>query len=114
MTKIYSILGQINPEEPVIKVRPFRSPHHSASAIGLIGSGTRPKPGEISLAHRGVLFLDEFPEFPRGVLESLRGPLEDGVVTVSRAAASLSFPAKFTLIAAANPCPQGYTIEEHP
>lgn len=108
VTKIYSILGQISSEEPVIKARPFRSPHHSASAIGLIGGGTHPKPGEISLAHRGVLFLDEFPEFPRGVLESLRGPLEDGVVTVSRAAASLSFPAKFTLIAAANPCPCGF------
>ena len=108
VTKIYSILGQLDPEEPIVKIRPFRSPHHSASAIGLIGGGTHPKPGEISLAHRGILFLDEFPEFPRSVLESLRGPLEDGVVTVSRAAASLSFPAKFTLIAAANPCPCGF------
>lgn len=108
VTKIYSIFGQIDPEEPIIKNRPFRIPHHSASAIGLIGGGTHPKPGEISLAHRGVLFLDEFPEFPRSVLESLRGPLEDGVVTVSRAVASLSFPAKFTLIAAANPCPCGF------
>ncbi|MEX0622248.1 MAG: YifB family Mg chelatase-like AAA ATPase [Candidatus Woykebacteria bacterium] len=105
VTKIYSILGLVNPADPVIRIRPFRSPHHSASAIGLIGGGTHPKPGEISLANRGVLFLDEFPEFPRHVLESLRGPLEDGVVTVSRASASLSFPANFTLIAAANPCP---------
>ncbi len=107
-TKIYSILGQTDPENPIITIRPFRSPHHSASAIGLIGGGTHPKPGEISLAHRGVLFLDEFPEFPRNVLESLRGPLEDGVVTVSRAAGSLSFPAQFTLIAASNPCPCGF------
>jgi len=108
VTKIYSITGQIDPEYPVVRTRPFRSPHHSASAIGLIGGGVHPKPGEISLSHRGVLFLDEFPEFPRHVLESLRGPLEDGVVTVSRAAGSLSFPAKFTLIAAANPCPCGF------
>ncbi|OGY22988.1 MAG: magnesium chelatase [Candidatus Woykebacteria bacterium RBG_13_40_15] len=111
VTKIYSILGQINSEEPIVKTRPFRSPHHSASAIGLIGGGTHPKPGEISLSHRGVLFLDEFPEFPRMVLESLRGPLEDGVVTVSRAVGSISFPAKFTLIAAANPCPCGFLGE---
>ena len=108
VTKIYSILGQVDPNDPVVKVRPFRSPHHSASAIGLIGGGVHPKPGEISLANYGVLFLDEFPEFPRHVMESLRGPLEDGVVTVSRAAGSLSFPAKFTLIAAANPCPCGF------
>lgn len=108
VTKIYSIMGQVDPEDPVVRVRPFRTPHHSASAIGLIGGGAHPKPGEISLANRGVLFLDEFPEFPRHVLESLRGPLEDGVVTVSRAAGSLSFPAKFSLIAAANPCPCGF------
>jgi magnesium chelatase family protein len=108
VTKIASILGQVDPDNPVVSVRPFRSPHHSASAIGLIGGGAHPKPGEISLAHRGVLFLDEFPEFPRHVLESLRGPLEDGVVTVSRASGSLSFPAQFTLIAAANPCPCGF------
>lgn len=108
VTKIFSILGYTNHEEPIIRTRPFRSPHHSASAVGLIGGGAHPKPGEISLAHRGVLFLDEFPEFPRSVLESLRGPIEDGIVTVSRAAGSLSFPAKFTLIAAANPCPCGF------
>jgi len=108
VTKIYSILGQVDPTDPIVRSRPFRTPHHSASAIGLIGGGTHPKPGEISLANRGVLFLDEFPEFPRHVLESLRGPLEDGVVTVSRASGSLSFPAKFTLIAASNPCPCGF------
>jgi magnesium chelatase family protein len=112
VTKIYSILGQVDPEDPVVRIRPFRSPHHSASAIGLIGGGVHPRPGEISLANRGVLFLDEFPEFPRHVLESLRGPLEDGVVTVSRAAGSLSFPAKFTLIAASNPCPCGFLGDE--
>jgi magnesium chelatase family protein len=112
VTKIYSILGLVNPADPVVKTRPFRNPHHSASAIGLIGGGTHPRPGEISLANRGVLFLDEFPEFPRHVLESLRGPLEDGVVTISRASTSLSFPANFTFIAAANPCPCGFYGDE--
>ena len=108
VTKIFSILGKINQDQPIISSRPFRSPHHSASAVGIIGGGTYPKPGEISLAHRGVLFLDEFPEFPRNVLESLRGPLEDGQVTVSRASSSILFPAKFILVAAANPCPCGF------
>ena len=108
VTKIYSVLGYLNNDEAVINTRPFRSPHHSASSIGLIGGGTRPKPGEISLAHRGALFLDEFAEFPRSVLEALRQPLEDGVVTVSRASGTLTFPAKFMLIAAANPCPCGF------
>lgn len=108
VTKIYSITGQLDPKNPIVTTRPFRTPHHSASAVGLIGGGAHPKPGEISLASRGVLFLDEFPEFPRHVLESLRGPLEDGVVTVSRASGSLSFPANFSLIAAANPCPCGF------
>jgi len=108
VTKIYSITGQLDPKNPIVTTRPFRTPHHSASAVGLIGGGAHPKPGEISLASRGVLFLDEFPEFPRHVLESLRGPLEDGVVTVSRASGSLSFPATFSLIAAANPCPCGF------
>ena len=108
VTKIYSITGRIPKGESIIKTRPFRAPHHTTSRIGLIGGGTRPRPGEISLAHRGVLFLDEFPEFPRNVLESLRQPLEDGVVTVSRAAGQADFPAKFILIAASNPCPCGY------
>lgn len=108
VTKIYSVLGLLNGEHALINVRPFRAPHHSASSIGLIGGGARPKPGEVSLAHRGVLFLDEFPEFPRHVLEALRQPLEDGVVTVSRASGTLSFPAKFSLLAAANPCACGF------
>ncbi len=106
VTKIYSILGGVN--EGLVQKRTFRSPHHTASSVGIIGGGTNPKPGEISLAHRGVLFLDEFPEFPRSVLEALRQPLEDGYVVVSRANNSAKFPAKFTLIAAANPCPCGY------
>ncbi len=108
VTKIYSITGNLPHNEPLIKHRPFRSPHHTTSRIGLIGGGSHPTPGEISLAHRGVLFLDEFPEFPRHVLESLRQPLEDGVVTVSRALGTLSFPAKFILVAAQNPCPCGF------
>lgn len=108
VTKIYSITGNLPAGEALIKRRPFRSPHHTTSRIGLIGGGTRPQPGEISLAHRGVLFLDEFPEFPRHVLEALRQPLEDGLVTVSRAAGSVTFPAKFILITAENPCPCGY------
>lgn len=108
VTKIYSIVGQLTPEIPVIVSRPFRSPHHTISRNGIIGGGNHPKPGEISLSHRGVLFLDEFAEFPRSVLESLRQPMEDGVVTISRASGSLTFPAKFILIASQNPCPCGY------
>ena len=106
-TKIYSISNLLPNENPFIKKRPFLSPHHTTSHIGLIGGGTHPKPGEISLAHRGVLFLDEIAEFPRHVLEALRQPLEDGFVTVSRAAGTSCFPAKFTLLAASNPCPCG-------
>ncbi len=115
VTKIYSITGNIPQGESIIKSRPFRSPHHTTSRIGLIGGGTRPKPGEISLAHRGVLFLDEFPEFPRHVLESLRQPMEDGVVQISRAAGTLKFPSRFILIAASNPCPCGnYNSQKKP
>ena len=112
VTKIYSITGKLSNENSIIKQRPFCSPHHTISRIGLIGGGTRPLPGEISLAHRGVLFLDEFPEFPRHVLEALRQPLEDGVVTISRASGTISYPARFVLVAAANPCPCGFLGDE--
>jgi len=108
VTRIYSITGNIPPGESIIKNRPFRSPHHTTSRIGLIGGGSKPSPGEISLSHRGVLFLDEFPEFPRHVLESLRQPMEDGIVQISRAKGTVVFPCRFLLIAAANPCPCGY------
>lgn len=108
VTSIYSVTGNLPPGESLVHSRPFRSPHHTTSRVGLVGGGSNPKPGEISLSHRGVLFLDEFPEFPRHVLEALRQPMEDGVVTISRALGSVSFPAKFQLIAASNPCPCGY------
>lgn len=106
VTKIYSVAGLIR--HHIIRSRPFRSPHHTISGVALVGGGRVPRPGEISLSHRGVLFLDEFPEFPRSVLETLRQPLEDGVVTISRAQGSLSFPARFVLVASQNPCPCGY------
>ena len=108
VTKIYSITGNIPEGASIIKTRPFRAPHHTVSRMGLIGGGTHPLPGEISLAHRGVLFMDEFPEFPRSVLEAMRQPIEDGIVTISRAAGTITYPAKFVLIAASNPCPCGY------
>ncbi|PIR74130.1 MAG: magnesium chelatase [Candidatus Magasanikbacteria bacterium CG10_big_fil_rev_8_21_14_0_10_47_10] len=111
VTKMYSVAGLLPPDNPIITQRPFRAPHHSASTAALVGGGTFPKPGEISLSHRGILFLDEFPEFPRPVLEALRQPLEDGVVTISRAQGSIMFPAKFTLIASQNPCPCGYATD---
>lgn len=107
VTKIHSIIGATKGAAGLITERPFRSPHHGASAAALIGGGAKALPGEISLAHNGVLFLDEFPEFQRAVLESLRQPLEDGEVTVSRALASATYPARFMLVAAMNPCPCG-------
>lgn len=115
VTKIYSIAGSLKPSQALITSRPFRSPHHTISRIGLIGGGTNPKPGEISLAHRGILFLDEFPEYPRSVLESLRQPLEDGMVQISRVSQTNTYPCRFSLVAAANPCPCGnYQSPYHP
>ncbi|PID52265.1 MAG: magnesium chelatase [Candidatus Moraniibacteriota bacterium] len=111
ITKIYSIAGQLPDKKQIITQRQFRAPHHSASAVSLIGGGSNPKPGEITLAHRGVLFLDEFAEFPRNILENLRQPLEDGVVTIARAKTSVTFPAHFILVAAMNPCPCGYATD---
>lgn len=103
-TMIYSAGGFLNKDMPIITKRPFRSPHHTSSEIAIVGGGTNPKPGEISLAHNGVLFLDEFPEFKRPVIEALRQPLEEGVIHVSRASTSVTFPANFLLVAAMNPC----------
>src|SRR6516162_9354687 len=107
-TRIYSALGRLKPDEPLLATRPFRDPHHTISDAGMVGGGNPPSPGEISLAHHGVLFLDELPEFHRRSLEVLRQPLEHGVVTISRALASSTFPASFILVASMNPCPCGY------
>lgn len=111
VTKLYSVAGLLSKHNNLLYTRPFRAPHHSASAIALVGGGTQPRPGEISLAHRGVLFLDEFLEFPRTVLEHLRQPLEEGIVTVARANAAITFPARFILVASQNPCPCGYASD---
>ena len=108
VTKIYSVSGMLPPETPLMVQRPFRAPHHTISHAGLVGGGRWPRPGEITLAHRGVLFLDELPEFGQHVLEVMRQPIEDGVVTISRAQGTVTFPAKFMLISAMNPCPCGY------
>jgi magnesium chelatase family protein len=107
-TRIYSAMGKLEPGQPLMARRPFRSPHHTISEAGLVGGGSPPSPGEISLSHNGVLFLDELPEFNRRTLEVMRQPLEEGCVTISRALASTTFPADFVLLAALNPCPCGY------
>ncbi len=107
-TKIHSVAGKVRHNEPLISIRPYRSPHHTISDVALVGGGTIPQPGEISLAHNGVLFLDELPEFKRGVLEVLRQPIEERKITISRAKISIEYPASFMLVAAMNPCPCGY------
>jgi len=108
VTKIYSVSGKLRGAATLIRERPFRAPHHSTSPPGLVGGGTVPRPGEVSLAHRGVLFLDEMPEFQRGALEVLRQPMESGQVTIPRARMTLTFPASFMLVGALNPCPCGF------
>lgn len=107
-TKIHSIAGMLSKNMPLITTRPYRAPHHTISSVSLVGGGRIPKPGEISLAHNGVLFLDELPEFNKNTLEVLRGPLEDGIVTISRVNATLSYPCNFMLVASMNPCPCGF------
>jgi magnesium chelatase family protein len=107
-TRIHSVAGTLPPDQPLLRARPFRAPHQSISDAGLIGGGSTPRPGEVSLAHNGVLFLDELPEYRRNVLESLRQPLEDGTIAITRVAAALTYPARVMFVAAMNPCPCGF------
>ncbi len=108
VTSIHSVAGQLAPGGGLLSERPFRAPHHTVSSVALVGGGAMPRPGEISLAHHGVLFLDELPEFSRRSIEVLRQPIEEGHVLISRASSSTTFPARFMLVAAMNPCPCGY------